>query len=73
MEILICTSEYSKNTNLENFGGETNEDSTLVDFLLKYCSDNDIEIFERRGRVSATDKGFLGAFFEKELTEINPN
>jgi hypothetical protein len=66
----VCNIPFDKDTSFDSFEqDDVDGDSFLQDALLIYLSNNNIELFERRGRIAATDKGFFGAFYDDELQE----
>lgn len=62
----IYSCELSK-AHFENFRDNFKNDDYLIDALVRYLENNNIEVFERRANIAATEYGWFGAFYEEDL------
>lgn len=70
---MICICHYPLEGNTLPKEENTNNDPKLIESLLNYCNNNNLEIFKRVNNFAATDKGFFCCCFEDELTTEDPN
>lgn len=62
-EVYIIQKNYD-GVNFDNFSHDTEQDEYLIKLLVDYLEEQNIEIFERRFNVAATENGWYGAFYK---------
>ena len=62
-EVYIIQKNYD-GVNFDNFSHDTEQDEYLIKLLVDYLEEQNIEIFEMRFNVAATETGWYGAFYK---------